>query len=270
MPNSTVVPKLVSVLFLFALAGLFAAGCSASSAQSVQETQPKDMVFKNTIVTLTFDDGDADNYAVRDDLRRNHLQATFYVVSSFIGTNGYMSLTQLQDLDSDGNEIGGHSLSHADLIELHGPDLKREVCQDRENLLAYGFDIVSFAYPSGHLNDEVKQTVKECGYAAARVVVEGPQNLPVQDPYELRAMPYIVNDTRLSKITRYIRQTESDGGGWVIFVFHHVCDGCDYFAVSPDTFSKLTDWLGHQKENGLDVRAVRDVISMPGFAAGQK
>jgi peptidoglycan/xylan/chitin deacetylase (PgdA/CDA1 family) len=220
----------------------------------------KDITFKNTVVSLTFDDGDADNYSVRSVLAENNLHATFYIVSGFTNSNGYMTDEQLHDLYNDGNEIGGHTLSHTKLTEVRGADLKREVCQDRSNLIAYGFDVTSFAYPYGHYDDEAKQVVMDCGYGNARGVSGGPENIPSANAYVLRAMPYIVSDTRFPKMVRYVTGVEKDGGGWVIFVFHHVCDGCDQYAVNPEIFSQFSQWLGEQQSNGLVVKTVGEVM----------
>jgi peptidoglycan/xylan/chitin deacetylase (PgdA/CDA1 family) len=243
--------------FCAVLVFLFLFGCSAPA----EDPQVRNSSFQNTVVSLTFDDGDKDNFSVRQDLSRNNLYATFYIVSSFIGTDGYMSEPELLSLYQDGNEIGGHSFSHARLIDIHGDELKYQICQDRSNLQALGFDVVSFAYPGGAVNDETKQTVKDCGYRNARVVVDGPETIPPADPFALRAMPYIVDDTRLAKIQRYINSTQEKGGGWVILIFHHVCDGCDYYSISPNAFTKLADWLGEQQKNGLVIRTIRDVTT---------
>jgi peptidoglycan/xylan/chitin deacetylase (PgdA/CDA1 family) len=180
-------------------------------------------------------------------------------VSSFIGTDGYMSESDLRALYADGNEIGGHTLSHAPLNDLHGEQLRDEICTDRSNLQALGFDVDSFAYPGGQINDESKQTVKDCGYSNARVVVDGPETIPPADMFALRAMPYIVGDTRFSKVQRYINSVEQNGGGWAILIFHHVCDGCDYYSISPETFTKFANWLGEQQKNGLVIQTVREV-----------
>ncbi len=220
----------------------------------------KDISLKNTVVSLTFDDGDADNYSVRSVLAENNLHATFYVVSGFTNSNGYMTENQLRDLYNDGNEIGGHTLSHTKLTEVRGAELKREICQDRSNLIEYGFDVTSFAYPFGHYDDEAKQAVVDCGYGNARGVSGGSEDIPPVDAYGLHAMPYIVSDTRFPKMVRYVTEVEKDGGGWVIFVFHHVCDGCDQYAVNPETFSKFAQWLGEQQSNGLVVKTVGEVM----------
>jgi peptidoglycan/xylan/chitin deacetylase (PgdA/CDA1 family) len=197
---------------------------------------------------------------VRSDLAENDLHATFYIVSGFTNSNGYMTDDQLRDLYNDGNEIGGHTLDHINLTSVRGADLKREVCQDRSNLLAYGFEVTSFAYPFGHHDEEAKQVVKDCGYGNARGVSGGPEMIQPADIYGLRAMPYIVSDTRLPKMVRYVTEVEKDGGGWVIFVFHHVCDDCDQYAIKPEIFSEFAQWLGEGRSNGLVIKTVGEVM----------
>ncbi len=233
-------------------------GCN--SAPAISAPTKENIIFKNTVVSLTFDDGDADNYAVRPLLAENNLHATFYIVSGFTNSNGYMTDDQLRDLYNDGNEIGGHTLNHSKLTEVRGADLNREVCQDRSNLLAYGFEVTSFAYPFGHYNDEAKQAVMDCGYSNARGVSGGPDVIPPADAYGLQAMPYIVSDTRFPKMARYVTEVENNGGGWVIFVFHHVCDGCNQYAIGLETFSKFAQWLGEQQSNGLVIKTMGDVM----------
>jgi peptidoglycan/xylan/chitin deacetylase (PgdA/CDA1 family) len=251
MKNS---PKILFLFFIFLY------GCVSTPVAPEPEPTGEKLVFKNTTVSLTFDDGDADNYSVRSALTENGLHATFYVVSGYTNTNGYMTDEQLRDLYNDGNEIGGHTLSHVKLSDVRGEELIREVCQDRSNLVAYGFDVTSFAYPFGHYDYEARQVVMDCGYGNARGVSDGPETLPPADEYGLRSMPYIVSDTRFPKMTRYVTQVEGGGGGWVIFVFHHVCDGCDQYAVKPDVFAQFAQWLGEQQSNGLVVKTVREVM----------
>lgn len=238
------------------------AACSgAQTTQSVSTPVKGGIVFKKTVVSLTFDDGDADNYSVRSTLADSHIHATFYIVSGFTDSNGYMSAAQLRDLYNDGNEIGGHTLSHKKLVPGDSLELKRQVCQDRSNLLAYGFKVTSFAYPYGYYDDSAKQIVRDCGYNNARIVSGGPESLHPADAYTLHAMPYVVRDTSFSKMFRYVTNVENEGGGWVIFVFHHVCDGCDQYSVTPDIFNKFAAWLGSQQaNNGLIIKTVGEVF----------
>ena len=247
---------------LLTLLLLVLAGCGGAPAESISAPTRGDITFKNTVVTLTFDDGDADNYAVRSILADHNLHATFYVVSGFTNTAGYMTADQLRDLYNDGNEIGGHTLSHTKLTEENdGKFLKNEICQDRSNLLAYGFEVTSFAYPYGYYDERAKQLARDCGYNNARIVTDGPEIVPPGDVYALKAMPYIVSDTKFAKMARYVMEVEDGGGGWSIFVFHHVCDDCDQYSVDLATFTKFAAWLGNkQAGNGLVVKTIDEVI----------
>jgi peptidoglycan/xylan/chitin deacetylase (PgdA/CDA1 family) len=228
------------------------------------------ITFKNTVVSLTFDDGDADNYDVRPILAEHGLLATFYVVSGFTGKPGYMTEEQLRGLHEDGHEIGGHTVNHTKLSDVQGADLKYEICQDRLNLLAYGFKITSFAYPYGYYDLLAKQAVEDCGYNSARIVTDGPDTIPPGDAYALQPMPYIVQDTDFAKMFRYVKSVESEGGGWAIFVFHHVCSDCDQYAVDLETFTNFAAWLARQRDNnGLVIKTVDQVIGgdmKPGVA----
>lgn len=211
---------------------------------------------------MTFDDSDADNFPVGALLQQYGLHATFYIPSGLVGRTGFMTWEQLHSLQAAGNEIGGHSLDHIKLSGLDTTALHHEICDDRQNLTDHGFDPISFAYPFGNYDPNVKEMLKQCGYAGARTVRDGPQPLPLTDPYGVRAFPYVVNDTNLSKLERYINGTRQDGGGWVILIFHHVCASCDYFAVRPDVMNTFIPWLAaQQKSHRLEVKTFGEMLA---------
>jgi hypothetical protein len=67
----------------------------------------------------------------------------------------------------------------------------------------------------------------------------------------------------LSDIKGAVTRAEDAGGGWVVLMFHHVCDGCDPadgYSVSPAIFSAFLDWLGPRSSGGTYVRTMADVI----------
>ena len=165
----------------------------ASSTPSPTPVKPQD-----TLVSLTFDDGNADNYPVAAVLKQYGLHATFYIPSGLVGSKGFMTWEQLQSLQNDGNEIGGHTLDHIKLGGLDPATLRHEICDDRKNLMDHGLTPISFSYPFGNFDEQVSQTVKECGYTNARTILGGPQRMPFSNPYALLAFPYIVNDTGLA------------------------------------------------------------------------
>src|SRR4051794_6284538 len=102
---------------LVALAALLVAIRAPTSAQAAGRT----------VVSLTFDDGIDEQYAAGVILAERGLNATFFVNSARIGAPGFMSMDQLRDLQSDGNEIGGHTLHHARLTDLPPADQRVEI-----------------------------------------------------------------------------------------------------------------------------------------------
>lgn len=247
---------LASPLSALAATALLLGACAPARAVSTPPAAPLE-----TIVSLTFDDGDADNFAIARDLTSHGLSATWYVPSSLVGTDGYMTWDQLALLKADGHDIGGHTRDHVRVDGLTAQELRQQICEDRAALEAHGLEPVSFAYPYGGYDDTVKRIVGECGYAAARVIGAGPELIPPPDPYTLRAYPYIVYDTTFSKLQRYVSGTRKEGGGWLILIFHHVCDDCDYFSVKPDVMQRFIAWLAEEQAQGrIKVRTVRDII----------
>ena len=260
--------RVIRVLFLLLTIGTVSACAPATTlgqptAADSQSTL-KAPTSTDVIVTLTFDDGDADNFPVGAILQQYGLHATFFIPSGLVGHSGYMTWDQLHSLQASGNEIGGHSLNHVTVSGLGAKALRHQICDDRNNLIKHGLTPVSFAYPFGSYDPNATSMVKECGYAGARTVRDGPQPFPPADWYAVRAFPYIVSDTDLGKLQRYVNGTRREGGGWVVLIFHHVCDACDYFAVRPDVMNRFIPWLaGQQSQGRVIVKTFAEMLPRP-------
>jgi len=120
-------------------------------------------------VALTFDDGYADNVtAALPLLRRYGFVATFYIVTGFVGREGYMDWEDLALLRDGGMEIGAHSVSHADLAALDLDAARYEILASREALEErLGIEVVSFSYPSGSYTPAVARLIREAGFSSA-------------------------------------------------------------------------------------------------------
>lgn len=127
-------------------------------------------------ISLTFDDGYADNfYIVADHLQRHAIRATFYISVNLMGRPNMLSPQQIQELADCGHEIGSHTLSHPFLPSLQSwTELEKEVFQSKvalQDLL--GRSVSGFCYPSGGHNDNVVEAVKRAGYSYACTTVRG-------------------------------------------------------------------------------------------------
>src|SRR4051794_24769352 len=121
-------------------------------------------------VTLTFDDGAADHTIAQQLLQNHGMVGTFYINSSFIGQPGYMTRSQLDGLVAHGHEVGGHTVSHQDLLTLSADEQNRQICQDRNTLLSWGYSVTSFAYPFANFDAPIEGVAQACGYNSARAV----------------------------------------------------------------------------------------------------
>lgn len=134
---------------------------------------------------LTFDDGYADfhEYAFPV-LREFGLRATLYLATDHIGRTNiwnpkspvishHLTWDQVRSLMDCGMEIGGHSLTHHNLVKFGRDRIEQEVvgCADaiERNL---GRRPISFAYPYGCFNELVRDVVAD-HYALAFSVDTG-------------------------------------------------------------------------------------------------
>jgi len=230
-----------------------------------------------TIVSLTFDDGTADQYLVRPLLAAAGLRATFFVNSNTVGSSAaFLSWEELYELAADGHEIGGHTLDHVDLTAVDASEAARQVGQDRDALAARGFAVTGFAYPFGARSESVKSIVHDCGYRSARrswglcaAGIKAPgsaepvaETVPPKDSWAVRSIPSVRTSNTLADLQGVVTRAEDSGGGWVPLVFHHVSDEGDGggYAVGSATLAAFAEWLAGRASHGTRVRAVQEVV----------
>lgn len=230
----------------------------------------------NTVVSLTFDDGQASQYSTLAMLSSRGMRGTYYINSGLVASSSYyMPWSQIHELYNAGNEIGGHTLTHTDLTQVSSAEAQRQVCDDRTALMGQGFSpVTSFAYPYAAVNGTAEQIVQGCGYSSGRGVggiasgnVCGgcpyAETIPPGDPYSLQTPEPAVTSTTLSQLQSYVTNAESHGGGWVVLVFHGICSNscAGSNSLSPTIFTAFLDWLQPRSANGTVVRTAGEVIT---------
>lgn len=117
-------------------------------------------------VCLTFDDGcETDLVVAAPLLQEFACRATFYVTAGFVDTPGYLTAAQLRDLDSQGFEIGCHSMSHPYLSDLSEPDLEHEIADAKnriEEIVRHAID--HFSCPGGRYDRRVLAMARRAGF----------------------------------------------------------------------------------------------------------
>lgn len=145
--------------------------------------------------SLTFDDGLVDNLeALAPLLREVDAPATVFVTSGWLGQSHpaapwtrIVTADELRDLSGAGVEIGGHSVTHADLSTLPYEGALDELVRGKQELEAVlGKPVEVAAYPYGRANEETVRAGRDAGFraacgATARGSWDNPHFLPRQD-----------------------------------------------------------------------------------------
>jgi peptidoglycan/xylan/chitin deacetylase (PgdA/CDA1 family) len=258
--------KLIFGILAAAVAVAIPAEASSAGDRSRPQAGP-------TVISLEFDHAFSDQLPAIELANRLGLKVTVFAMSGRIAQPTYMTLAQLRRVQGSGNEIGGHTIDHADLSQLPAAAQRHEICDDRTALRLAGLDVTDFAYPYGHYNGATPRIVRSCGYRSARGTgglaspggCYGPcppvESIPPADRWVTRTVNSVLRTTSLATIKHYVTRAQRVGRGWVQIVFHYVCDRCDTYAISPRTFSAFVRWLAARRSRTLRVETVRHVIN---------
>ena len=231
-------------------------------------------------ISLTFDDGSSDQYALRSILIEHSMRATFYISSGAVGMPGYMSWDQLAELAADGNEIGGHTVDHLKLTTLSASEATRQIADDRQALMRHGLTVTNFAYPYGDHNPAVEAIVQASGYSSARRAwglspidktrpkchrwyPDVAETNPPVNRYAIRAIGPSARNT-VAELENLVTRAERNGGGWVTLLFHHVgysYDGGNGYFVGLAVLRRFLEWLERRADRGTRVLTVRDALA---------
>jgi peptidoglycan/xylan/chitin deacetylase (PgdA/CDA1 family) len=120
---------------------------------------------RDTYVSVTFDDGLADNAAAIELLAKAGIRPIEFVVSDWArAARGHLSAREIAGL-SEVCAFGGHGASHTDLTSLAPDALRAELADSRaflEDVL--GREVTSMAAPGGCLNDRVVRSARAVGF----------------------------------------------------------------------------------------------------------
>jgi peptidoglycan/xylan/chitin deacetylase (PgdA/CDA1 family) len=117
-------------------------------------------------VAITFDDGsETDLLAAAPILLQTGFNATLFITCGRLGKLGYLSVSQLKELSSQGFEIGCHSMTHPYLTDLDAAGLRCEICEAKTQLeQIIGQPVEHFSCPGGRCDRRVVSVARTAGY----------------------------------------------------------------------------------------------------------
>jgi len=178
--------------------------------------------FPKRPIILTFDDGYADNYTNALPLMQKYgFKGVLYLLGSTTpdhnawdvaqGDELFPLLTQAQRqvFVKAGWEIGAHTLTHRKLTILWQEDAFREISQSKKLLEdSLSTRVISFAYPYGDYNYDIKKLVQDCGFTFAVATDSGGLHLE-DDRFAIFRVNIFPEETRSSlrkKTTAWYRK----------------------------------------------------------------
>lgn len=157
-------------------------------------------------LAITFDDGYLDNATfAAPELKRRGLPGCFFIATEFIGTrrvpwwdaewgiaSEWMDWDHVRSLQSDGFEIGGHTLNHVDLGVVNGEEARHEIAGCRARLERETAAAVTlFSYPYGRaqqITEANRALVRGAGFECC-MSAHGGSVRPGDDPFHILRSP---------------------------------------------------------------------------------
>ncbi len=185
------------------LAVLRAAGYQSMPLGAIRESLDQHTPLPARRVILTFDDGYEDNYSVVfPQLRRFGFTATFFVVTSSVGTRDHLTVPQIREMAASGMEIESHGVHHIDFSLLPPDAARRELVQSRKTIEGWtGRPVTFFAYPAGRYSTALEHLLDTLGYRGALTTRPGFVTLESR-PFTLERVRVLHDDTAASLARR--------------------------------------------------------------------
>ena len=230
----------------------------------------------NKIAIINFDDNWKSQYQyAKPILDKFKFKATFYVVCDYLDKKNRISWNELQNLYTEGHEIGSHSMSHANLDNIMTDVAHNEIIQSKKCIEDRGIKVNSFSYPfnSGDDNSEILDLVSS-NYEFARtaggdpgdkISSENDQNLErytiVGWSHDAEKKEYFYSESEmLLKFKEYVTEYNTRDGKnshMPIIIYHKIGDIEDTHSTSVDLFESEMNYL---HENGFKVITMDQVF----------
>jgi len=202
-------------------------------------------------VVVTQDDGWASSYTIAfPACQSRSIPQSHYLISSLIGTGGYITLSQAQEMRAAGDYLGLHGVVRWDTNTAL-------IASDKAGLVALGIDTQHAAYPEGRIGDGTTWEATKSALIAASVKTARLTGGAVSTPtLHHRADPHCISSYPLNNsITLAQAQAAVDtaiaSGGTVFFYGHKYGATSDSLTWTTADFTALLDYIVTKRAAGL-------------------
>ena len=168
-------------------------------------------------VVITFDDGYVDNYDYAYPLLKKFgYPATVFVITKFVGTNGYINWEQAKEFEENGISIESHTVNHITLSTQSNEKALFELTKSKDIIeKKLGKQVKFVAYPEGFYNKLTEKLVQEAGYRGAVTIRYGSVD-KASDPYALERIPIFHTTATVRDFMRRIHYASNYArAGWL-------------------------------------------------------
>ncbi len=179
---------------------------------------------RKPMVSFVFDDGYETTFTKAKSIFRSQGEvASAAITLNFIGKKNRMTAAHILELQNDGWEILGHSITHPNLTALTGEEIDHELKASKEGLEALGFEIVNFVYPFYKHNAAARNVARKY-YRSARAGDNSKTGFNI-NPHILRVYALsaidIENHDSLAALQRLVDKAE-ENNAWLMITYHNV------------------------------------------------
>ncbi len=217
---------------------------------------PEPLPFASGMVSLDFDDGWATAYDnALPILASAGFKSTQYIVTANLHSTepDYLTVGQIQHLQTLGHDIQSHSRTHPHLPALTPSQMADEIAGSKVDLAAIGVTASVLSYPYGEYNSAVISATRDAGYLGARTATTADSGFNGRDTDRFKLKTQSVeNSTTLAQVQDWIN-TAVASKTWLILVFHQIDNSGLQYSTTPDRLQQIVDYL---KNNSVGVVTV--------------
>lgn len=188
-------------------------------------------------IVLTFDDGYLNHYQIARSLNRQGINATFFIITHLKSYGGKTLLAKkpelIREISEMDHEIGSHSCTHPNLVDLTLSNIEKELKASKELLEGIiNKKVQGFAYPYGAYDKRVLDTVK-LYYDYAR-------SMGKANRWNVCLNPYKVGSMGVRHLLKLPFKLHSNDLRLVILAFHH--EPLSYILTLACTLKKVKNF----------------------------